>query len=47
MDKAKAEHGNSARKLGIALGTDATKWAGIDGLNDDINSFINKSKLTE
>jgi len=44
MDKAKAEHGGSTRKLGVALGTDATKWIGVDGLNDDINSYLNKPK---
>ena len=46
MDKAKAEHGGSARKLGVALGTDATKWIGVDGLNDDINSYL-KPKTIE
>lgn len=47
MDQAKAKHGGSARKLGVALGTDATKWVGIDGLNDDMNSFLSKPSTTQ
>jgi hypothetical protein len=42
MDQAKAKHGGSARKLGVALGTDATKWIGVDGLNDDISSYLSR-----
>lgn len=45
IDKAKAEHGGSAKKLGIHYGESASEWCGIQTLNKEFKDAISNIEI--
>lgn len=46
MDLAKSQHGNSSRKLGLHLGSQATETLGLNSLNEDLVGYLKKPTIT-